>query len=324
MFLALFMTVDLLVYLPLIDLGFTEHQTALLEGANQLNKVPEYIKDLECFSYSRKSSSQSFKCANLLRTAQKELLVCVVVLLMSLVNCCFASQPEDPESNKQKVKSLLSKFSLKLFFGVSVSLGTKATVFLSTVRSQEAVFYISLVLSILILAALIFAVYKLCALACSQPGHAVFDGLRPTKLSSLYWALVILHRLVYSVTVAGFDFPAVQLSVLTSSTLGVRPMQLFVYTLVVRPQTTFKALFQQAGGLLLVGVTLSSFTLKALHIIDDEATIDSICMCAVIGTLLVSVLALIIGIVSTAVEIWRTEDAEEASSEALKVSIELV
>jgi hypothetical protein len=311
MFLALFMTVDLLVYLPLIDVGFTEHQATLLEGANQLNKVPEYIKDLECFSYSRRSSSLSFKCANLLKTAQKELLVCLVILLMSSLNCCLRRQPEDQDSDKQKFKGFLSRLSLKLLIGVSVSLGTKAMVFLSTVRSEEAVFYVCLVLSILIFTVFIFAVYKLWVLACSQPSHAVFGGLRPTKFSSLYCALVILHRLVYSVTLASFDFPAVQLSVLTGSTLAVRPMQLFVYSVVVRPQTTFKALFQQAAGLLLVGVTLSLFTLKALSIVDDEATMDSICMYAVMGTLLVSMLAMMIGIVSTVVEILRSQDSEQ-------------
>jgi hypothetical protein len=227
---------------------------------------------------------------------------------MSLLNCCLQRQPAS--AGLYILKVLLSRLSLKLLVAVSTSLVTKVILFLSTVRSQEAVYYVSLVLSILILAVFIFAAYKLWVLGCSQPGHAVFDGLRPTKFSSLYWSLVILHRLVYSVTLASFDFPAVQLSVLTGSTLAVRPMQLFVYSVVVRPQTTFKALFQQAAGLLLVGVTLSLFTLKALSIVDDEATMDSICMYAVMGTLLVSILAMVIGIVSIGVEVLKSQDCD--------------
>jgi hypothetical protein len=228
---------------------------------------------------------------------------------MSLLNCCLQRQPAS--AGLYILKVLLSRLSLKLLVAVSTSLVTKVILFLSTVRSQEAVYYVSLVLSILILAVFIFAAYKLWVLGCSQPGHAVFDGLRPTKFSSLYWSLVILHRLVYSVTLASFDFPAVQLSVLTGSTLAVRPMQLLVYTVVVRPQTTFKALFQQAGGLLVIGMTLLLLTVEALNGFDDEGTVDSLCMYAVMGTLLVSVLSLFIGLVSTVVEILKTQDSEE-------------
>jgi hypothetical protein len=311
MFLAMFMTVDLLVYLPLIDAGFTDHQAALLEGANQLNKARGYIKGLMCLAPSSKFSDFTLKCGNLLISAQKELLVLAVAGLMFLINCCIPSQPLNPQSDMQKVKVLMTTLPMKLFNTLSLSLTIKVMVMLVHVKSQLAEYYISLVLSIFILAVFIFAAYKLWVLACSQPGHAVFDGLRPTKFSSLYCALVILHRLVYSVTFASFDFPAVQLSVLTGSTLAVRPMQLLVYSVVVRPQTTFKALFQQAGGLLVIGMTLLLLTVEALNGFDDEGTVDSLCMYAVMGTLLVSVLSLFIGLVSTVVEILKTQDSEE-------------
>jgi hypothetical protein len=58
-------------------------------------------------------------------------------------------------------------------------------------------------------------------------------------------------------------------------------------------------------------VILSLLTVKALGGADDKGTLDWICIYAVMGTLLVSVLALMIGIMSTVVEIWRTEDSEE-------------
>jgi hypothetical protein len=311
MFLALYMTVDLLVYLPLIDFGFTDHQASLLQGANQLNQVSEHITGLECLPPHSKFSAFTLKCGSLLVSAQKELLVLAVAGLMFLINCFIPNQPHNPQSDMQKVKVLLTTMPMKLFKSLSLSLTTKVLVMLVHVKSHLAEYYVSYVLSILILAALMLTAIKLCALACSQPSHPVFEGLKPTKFSSLYWALVILHRLVYSVAVAGFDFPTVQLSVLTCSTLGVRPKQLFIYTVVVRPHASFKALFQQAGGLLVVGVTLSMSTVKALNGFDDEGTMDSICIYAVMGTLLVSVLALIIGTVSTVVEILKTEDSEE-------------
>jgi hypothetical protein len=145
----------------------------------------------------------------------------------------------------QKVKVLLT-MPMKVFKSLSLSLTTKVLVMLVHVKSYLAEYYVSYVLSILILTALMLTAIKLWILACSS--HPVFDGLRPTKCSCSYWALVILHRLVFSVAVAGFDFPAVQLSVLTCSTLGVRPMQLFIYTVVVRPQTTFKDLFSKLAA----------------------------------------------------------------------------
>jgi hypothetical protein len=311
MFLTLFMTVDLLVYLPLIDVGFTDHQASLLQGANQLNQVSEHITGLECLPPHSKFSAFTLKCGNLLVSAQKELLVLAVAGLMFLINCFIPSQPDNPQSSMQRVKVLLTSMPMNLFKSLSLSLTTKVLVMLVHVKSHLAEYYVSYVISILILTALMITAIKLCTLACSQPSHAVFEGLRPTKISSLYWALVILHRLVYSVAVAGFDFPVVQLSVLTCSTLGVRPMQLFVYTVVVRPQTTFKALSQQAGGLLVVGVTLLLLTVKALKGFDDEGTMDALCLYAVLGSLLVSVLALMVGIVSTVLEILRTDDSDK-------------
>jgi hypothetical protein len=64
------------VLLPLIDVGFTDHQTALLEGTNRLNKAPEHIN---CLEYLSPSSKFSASCGNLLISAQKELLVLAVV-----------------------------------------------------------------------------------------------------------------------------------------------------------------------------------------------------------------------------------------------------
>jgi hypothetical protein len=218
----MFMTVDMLAYLPLIDIGLTDHQAALLQGANQFQSIPDYIEGLDCFAPSGTSSPYSFKCGNLLKTAQKELLVLVIISLMSGLSCVLSSLPNDPQTDHPDFGIALNSTPVKLFVSVSLGLVTKVLIFLIYVRSMTLEFYISLVLSILTLVAYVVAGYKLTVLALSSSHHPAFDKLKPSKLSKLYYALVILHRLIYSVATAAFDFPAVQLSVLSCTTLAVR------------------------------------------------------------------------------------------------------
>jgi uncharacterized membrane protein YidH (DUF202 family) len=58
-------------------------------------------------------------------------------------------------------------------------------------------------------------------------------------------------------------------------------------------------------------MTLSLLTVKALNWFEDERTMDALCLYAVLGSLLVSVVALMIGIVCTVLEILRTEDSDK-------------
>jgi hypothetical protein len=142
------MTVDLIVYLPLIDVGFTDHQASLLEGANQLNHVSEHITGLVSPPHS-KFSAFTLKCGSLLVSAQKELLVLAVAGLMFFINCFITSQPHNPQSNIQKVKVLLTLMNMKLFKALSLSLTTKVLVMLVYVKSHIAEYYVSCVLSLL-------------------------------------------------------------------------------------------------------------------------------------------------------------------------------
>jgi hypothetical protein len=101
----------------MVDVGFTDHQASLLQGANQLNNRVHQRSGVllvlkEC---------HSFNCANLLTTAQKELLVCLGILLMATAVCGVNLNIQ----SQANPRSFLSRFSLKLFIGVSVSLGTK-------------------------------------------------------------------------------------------------------------------------------------------------------------------------------------------------------
>jgi hypothetical protein len=77
----MFFTIDLISFLPLISLDLTEHQEKLLIASNQLSSLPEIIGGLEFNAPATQHSSYSIKCANFLRSAQKEILTITGLLL---------------------------------------------------------------------------------------------------------------------------------------------------------------------------------------------------------------------------------------------------
>jgi hypothetical protein len=81
-FVGMFITLELISFLPLIDLSLTKHQEKLLTGSNQLSSLPEIIGGLECYAPATQHSSYSINCANFLRSSQKEVLVTTGLLLL--------------------------------------------------------------------------------------------------------------------------------------------------------------------------------------------------------------------------------------------------
>jgi hypothetical protein len=119
MFISMFMAIDLISFLPVIDLDFTQHQGSLLAGSNHLNEKPTFIRDLACFP-ARRTSDFGFKCSNLLRNALKELGVLLTLVLVELMffimqRCC----DKVGNSIRKKVRSMLFKVVMLLFDSAS-------------------------------------------------------------------------------------------------------------------------------------------------------------------------------------------------------------
>jgi hypothetical protein len=71
-FISVFMTIEQLSFLPLVNMDLTTNQVDLYIGSNQLQGLPNFIPGLHCAPPQDKRKNYDFDCTNFLRIAQKD------------------------------------------------------------------------------------------------------------------------------------------------------------------------------------------------------------------------------------------------------------
>jgi hypothetical protein len=286
---SMLMTIELISYLPLIDLDLSEHETNLLVGSNQLDSLPDFIPGIHCSSAQARSSSYNFKCSSLFKNAQKEILILILALLIQLTERCM--KKDDLAESEARLKSLRS-IKVKLMLIVSFGLFIKSSVHVLNYAdsSVQAVLGWPIALAVLSLY-LGWAVLNL----LNKAGCVDYPDLKPNRASQVMYGLIILHRVIYAGTLVLLDTPKVQLGILTVITFAVSPRQLLCYFVLVRPFTDFNTNMKQ--GILFFSATVFNLVLllKAFSLISSSSDAVSTGFIAVIYTLIgVSLLALVI------------------------------
>jgi hypothetical protein len=134
--------------------------------------------------------------------------------------------------------------------------------------------------------------------------------LKSGVLPRLYYAVVILHRVVYAVAVVCLDAPVVQLSILTVSTFLVTSTQLALYLITVRPYSKIGIQAQHFGSTLAVSVYFLCLLLREAGVFSKsvgEDVVTSGFMNTVYTVLGVSVCSVLWSIGAKAIEIYRAE-----------------
>jgi hypothetical protein len=306
-FVGMFITLELISFLPLIDLNLTKHQEKLLTGSNQLSSLPEIIGDLECYAPATQHSTYSINCANFLRTSQKEVLVITgLLLLYGLLS--FKRGSEFIKKLLTVVGSLIGKVLQSFVVDILVK-ACLFTIFVRVISFQAILSWILCGVCFIGFAAL---TYKLVKEAFNAEASPLFQHpeLKSGVLPRLYYAVMILHRVVYAVAVVCLDSPVVQLSILTVSTFLVTSTQLTLYLTIVRLYSKVGIHAQHFGSTLAVSLYFLCLLLResgAFSKSVGEDIVTSGFIITVCTVLLVSVCSVLWSISAKAIEIYHAE-----------------
>jgi hypothetical protein len=306
-FVGMFFTLELISFLPLIDLSLTNHQEKLLTGSNQLSSLPDTIGGLECYAPASQHSSYSINCANFLRSSQKEALV-ITVLLFLYGLLSFTRRSEFIK----RILTVLGSLIGKVLQSFVVDILVKAylfTVFVRVISFQAILSWILCGVSFIGFAAL---AYNLIKEAFNAEASPLFQHpeLKSGVLPRLYYAVLILHRVIYAVAVVCLDAPVVQLSILTVSTFLVTSTQLALYLITVRPYSSVVTQAQHFGSTLAVSLYFLCLLLRETGAFSKsvgEDVVTSGFIITVFSVLGVSMCSVLWSIGSTAKEIYHTE-----------------
>jgi hypothetical protein len=301
------MTIELLSFLPLINMKLTEHQVDLLVGSNRLKDLPNFIDGLKCSSPQDPRLNYDFDCTDFLRIAQKELLVLLgmglLLPLVKLIESCWAYAA----GLFMKVLPL----TRRVLMSILVDLLIKATYSARTTGADSAPAVASWILIVIVwLVFISFGVLSCCLVfseASSYPRlkHFFFDNLKPTVLSRLHFSLLILHRAIFAVTTVAFDSANTQLIMITSTSFVVLPRQFGVYLVVVRPFSSIKDSLLQVGSFVAVfGFCLVLTLFEQGSLGNNPELITTTFFYTLMSTISVHFLAMLLNVCMTAKKIY--------------------
>jgi hypothetical protein len=306
------MTVELLSFIPLINLSFTSHQVDLLVGSNNLSSLPDYLPGLTCAPPQHSRNNYDFDCTNFLRTAQKELIILsclgLIALVSSIAACLIKGCSKCTESVLLKVLPLARRLLLMVLVDclVKATYSAQQTSFTSVQEVFSWVLIVAVWLLFLGLSVLGVVISK----SSSYPlllKHFLYDDLKPTASSSLHFSLLILHRMSYAFLITAIDSHKVQLLLLCVVSTAVSPSQFTAHLIVVRPYQNIRDSVLQLGTHSVISGFVWFLSLYAFKAFDDEALITTGVVWSLTSVIGIHILAILAQVVSTAREIFTTE-----------------
>jgi hypothetical protein len=312
LFVSLFMTVELLSYIPLINMNLTSHQVDLLVGSNQVQDLPNYIPSLDCAPPQSPRQNYDFDCTNFMRIAQKELCILSALSLVMLVAFITACA-----SNSARSSELLKKVldvARKLFQMVLLDCLVKATYAAqhTGVNSVQEVFSWILVVLVWLLYLFLGGLGCFAVLSESYPllKHSLFSNLNSTSSARLHFSLLTLHRIGFTCFIILLDASRVQLLCLSIITVLVSPRQFSSYLLIVRPYLIIKHSILELGSHCVVSAFLCFLTLFEFEVHGDSKDLVSTgFMWCIMSILFLHILALLAALASTVKEILQTDSS---------------
>jgi hypothetical protein len=312
LFVSLFMTVELLSYIPLINMSLTSHQVDLLIGSNQVQRLSNYIPGLDCAPPQNPRQNFDFNCTNFMRIAQKELCILstlCLVMLVALISACASKGCRSSESLKKVLD-----VARKLFQMVLLDCLVKATYAAqhTGVDSVEEVCSWILVVLVWLLYLFLGGLGCFAVLSESYPllKHFLFSNLKSTSSARLHFSLLTLHRISFACFIILLDASKVQLLCLSIITVLVSPRQFSSYLLIVRPFQITKHSILELGSHCVVSAFLCFLTLFEFEVLGDSKDLVSTgFMWCIMSILVLHVLALLAAIASTVKEILQTDSS---------------
>jgi hypothetical protein len=309
-FASMFMTIELLSFLPFVNLKLTAHQVDLLVGSNQLKGLPNYINDLQCHPPQDSRRNYDFDCTDFLRIAQKELAILSSLGLVTLVLWLLARKSEGCAGFLLKVLPFLRKLLLMILADCLIKSAYSAQV--SGIESVQEFFSWVFILAVWALFLLLGVLGCLAALSNSDSyprlKEFLLNDLKPTAKSRLHFSLLILHRMTYALLIITLDASKVQLLLLSITTALVTSRQFTFYLLVVWPYQDIKVSILQLGTHTLVSAFFILLTLFEFGILgNNKDLVSEGFMWCILSVIVVHVVAMLAKVTSLVIEILQTE-----------------
>jgi hypothetical protein len=309
-FVSMFMTIELLSFLPLINMKLTAHQVDLIVGSNQLKGLPNYIDDLQCHPPQDSRRNYDIDCTDFLRIAQKELAILSSLGLVTLVLWLVAWKSEGCAGFLLKVLPFLRKLLLMILIDCLVKSAYSAQV--SGIESVQEFLNWVFILAVWALFLLLGVLGCLAAFSKSDsyPRLKAFllNDLKPTAKSRLHFSLLILHRMTYALLIITLDASKVQLLLLSISTTLVIPRQFTFYLMVVWPYQDLKVSILQLGTHIVVSAFCILLTLFEFGILgNDKDLVSEGFMWCIQSIIVLHVVAMLAKVASVVIEILHCE-----------------
>mmetsp|Transcript_21988 Transcript_21988/g.40147 ORF Transcript_21988/g.40147 Transcript_21988/m.40147 type:complete len:452 (-) Transcript_21988:49-1404(-) len=224
MFTSMFMTNELIASLPLINIDLTESLVSLIVGSIQINKIPNYVKGIECLDAPKDGRSYFFDCRNLLRVAQKE--VGVFLMLLNIHLLLKLGNRYRP-GFAGKFKKIFEGVSLQVLLVISYGMFLKSLVF--ALNSKEASIWA------LVNWGLILAFYSTVVMRTAKIFSKIRQGLYQHDLKSrvicqVLVPIMMLYRFAHALFVVILNSPPTQFLI-----LAVLSLTISIYFLTCRP-----------------------------------------------------------------------------------------
>jgi hypothetical protein len=311
-FVSLFMTVELLSYLPLVNMQLTQHQVDLLVGANQLKDLPDYISGLRCYAHDSRNN-YGFDCSDFLKIAQKELTILsvlgVVSLVSSIIACATANCLDRSTELLKKVLPLARRLLLMILTGCLIKAAYSAQ--LSGIDSVQEAFSWVMIVLVWLLFLLLGGIgcWAVCSESYPLLQHFLFNDLKPTTPSRLHFSLLVLHRSVFTLLITTLDVSKVQLICLSAITAAVSASQFTLYLITVRPHQDIKDSILQLGTHCLITGVCSFLTLSEFNVLGKELVSTGLMwsLLSIVGLHMIAMLAKVVSIVK---EILKSENED--------------
>jgi hypothetical protein len=310
-FVSVFMTIEQLSFLPLVNMDLTAHQVDLLIGSNQLQGLPNFIPGLHCAPPQDSRKNYDFDCTNFLRIAQKELAMLFSLGLIAGVFRIALCAGQDCSKVLRKVLPLARRVLMMIMIDCFVKTLYSAQV--TGLNSGQEAFSWLLIVGVWLLYLLLGGMG--CAAAFSQPGsyprlkHFLFNDLRPTSMSRLYFSLLTLHRTCFACLIIIPDNSEVQLLLLSVVTALVHPRQFTLYLIAVRPFEDIKDSVLLIGTHFVVTVFCIFLTLFELEYLGHSKDLVSQgFMWCIMSVIVLHILGMLLKVWTTAREIYLAED----------------
>jgi hypothetical protein len=312
-FVSMFMTIEQLSFLPLVNMKLTAHQVDLLVGANQLKGLPNFIEGLRCASPQDSRKNYDFDCTDFLRIAQKELAILSILGLGTLVLWLIACK-------SQGCSGLLLKglpFVRKLLTMILIDCLVKSAYSAQSLGLDSVQEFISWVFIVAVWVLFLLLGVLGCLATFSESSsylrlkHFLFNDLKPKAKSRLHFSLLILHRMTYALLIIKFDAPDIQLMLLSISTTMVTPRQFTIYLLVVWPYQDIRANILQLGSHIVVSGFSIFLTLFEFGVLGNgQDLVSKGFIWCIMSIIALHVVAMLVKLASVVREILQSDDEE--------------